>query len=95
MISGALVTIAVLRYGITRLREEELTNVGEDDWVLGSWWDTVLGKFVPAAAGILLLWWLYLSATVYSPNDWYNPFRPYSVMTCLVQWYPGHDRQRL
>jgi NSS family neurotransmitter:Na+ symporter len=86
MISGAFVTFAVLRYGITRLREEELTVVGDQDWVLGSWWDKILGTFVPFAAGILLLWWLYLSATVYSPDDWYNPFRPFSVMTCLLQW---------
>ena len=86
MISGAFVTFAVLRYGITRLREEELTVVSDQDWILGSWWDKILGAFVPVAAGTLLLWWLYLSATIYSPDDWYNPFRPFSVMTCFVQW---------
>ena len=26
------------------------------------------------------------SATVYAPDEWYNPLLPYSVMTCLVQW---------
>jgi NSS family neurotransmitter:Na+ symporter len=29
---------------------------------------------------------LSLSATVYAPDDWYDPFNPSSVMTCLVQW---------
>jgi hypothetical protein len=42
--------------------------------------------FVPAAAAVLLVWWLGLSATVYATQDWFNPFHPSSVMTCLVQW---------
>jgi NSS family neurotransmitter:Na+ symporter len=33
-----------------------------------------------------MVWWLSLSATVYAPDDWYDPFNPSSIMTCLVQW---------
>jgi len=29
---------------------------------------------------------LYLSATEYAPDSWYNPFDAYSVMTCFAQW---------
>ncbi len=86
MISGAFVAFAMIKYGVTKMREEELTEIEDHDWVLGTWWDKVLTFFVPAAAFILLFWWLYQSATVYSPDEWYNPFNPYSVMTCFVQW---------
>jgi NSS family neurotransmitter:Na+ symporter len=41
---------------------------------------------VPLQAIVLLSWWLFLAATEYAPQSWYNPFEPYSVMTCLVQW---------
>ncbi|MCZ6776083.1 MAG: sodium-dependent transporter [Ignavibacteria bacterium] len=85
MISGAFVAFALFRYGITRLREEELL-VDESDLKLGRWWDLVLKYFVPSAAITLLVWWLSLSVTVYAPEEWYNPFEPFSVMTCLVQW---------
>jgi NSS family neurotransmitter:Na+ symporter len=51
-----------------------------------SWWSPIIKYFVPPAAIALLVWWLSLSATVYAPDDWYDPFNPDSVMTCLVQW---------
>jgi NSS family neurotransmitter:Na+ symporter len=34
----------------------------------------------------LLAWWMFLSATVFAPDQWYNPFNPFSVMTCLAQF---------
>ena len=49
-------------------------------------WERLIKYAVPLQATILLFWWLYLSASAYAPNTWYNPFEPYSVMTCLVQW---------
>ena len=39
-----------------------------------------------AAGALLLVWWLYLSATEYAPSNWYNPLDLYSVATCLLQW---------
>ena len=85
MISGAFVAFATIRYGVTRLRERELLT-DKNDMKLGRWWDVVLKFFVPVAAVVLLIWWLYISATVYSPDQWYNPFDLYSVMTAIVQW---------
>ena len=46
----------------------------------------ISGAFVPFTAIILLVWWLSLSATVFVPDQWYNPFNPFSVMTCVLQW---------
>jgi len=42
---------------------------------------------VPVAGVLLLFWWMMLAATRFAPEDWYNPFNPFSVMTCLVQWF--------
>ena len=83
IISGALVAFAVMRYGASRLRNEELL-VGENDWKLGRWWDVVLVGFVPLGAIALLVWWLVVEA---EPGKWYNPLNPTSVMNCLVQWF--------
>ncbi|KPK77379.1 MAG: sodium:calcium symporter [Phycisphaerae bacterium SM23_30] len=83
LISGALVAFGVMRYGVTRLRKEELC-IDENDWKLGRWWDIVLMGFVPLGAVVLLVWWLVKEAR---PGQWYNPFDPTSVMNCLLQWF--------
>jgi NSS family neurotransmitter:Na+ symporter len=86
ILSGFFIAFALIKYGISQLRINEL-NVEKNDWRLGSWWDFVLKYFVPPAAIVLLIWWLGQSAFIYAPNQWYNPFNPYSVMTCLAQWF--------
>ena len=83
IISGALAAFAVMRYGASRLRKEELL-ADENDWNLGRWWDVVIVGFVPLGAIVLLVWWLAKEAT---PGKWYNPLDPSSVMNCLVQWF--------
>ena len=83
MLSGAFVAFAVGRYGVQRLREELATP---EDWGIPSAWGTVIRVLVPLQAVVLLVWWLGLAATVYAPETWYNPFDPFSPMTCLVQW---------
>ena len=85
MISGVFIAIAVLYKGISDLRIKEIID-NKDDWDLGQWWDKTVTFIVPTLGVTLFLWWLSLSATVYAPQDWYNPFSPYSVMTCIVQW---------
>lgn len=85
MISGAFVAVAVIRYGAPRFRAEVISG-GDRDWTVGRVWDGLITYVVPLLAIVLLLWWLYLAAAVYAPETWYNPFEPYSVMTCLVQW---------
>jgi NSS family neurotransmitter:Na+ symporter len=85
MLSGGLVAFAVVRFGAERLRNVEILASGKD-LRLGAWWDAIMKFFVPCAATVLLVWWLSLSATVYAPDDWYDPFNPSSVMTCLAQW---------
>ena len=85
MISGAFVAFVVVKYGPAYLRREEI-NVTPGDWGVSKRWDLTIRYLIPLQAIILLVWWLYLSATEYSPDTWYDPFDYYSVMTCLVQW---------
>ena len=85
MISGAFVAFVVIKYGPAYLRREEI-NTTPGDWGVSKRWDLTIRYLIPLQAIILLVWWLYLSATEYAPDTWYDPFDKYSVMTCLVQW---------
>lgn len=85
MISGAMVSFALIRYGVDRIRLE-IVDATPGDWKGGRGWALLVGGVVPVLAIVLLAWWLYQSAAVYAPDTWYDPFDPYSVMTCLVQW---------
>ncbi|WP_243664099.1 hypothetical protein [Rhodothermus marinus] len=85
MLSGAFVALTVMRYGPARLRAETIA-VNAWDWQLGRGWDVLMRWVVPLEAVVLLGWWLYQAGVVYAPERWYDPFVPYSVMTCLVQW---------
>ncbi len=85
MISGAFVAFAVIRYGAGRFRKEAIDNQA-DDWSAGPVWDKTITFVIPLLASVLLGWWLYQAAAVYAPDRWFDPFDPFSVMTCLVQW---------
>lgn len=85
MISGAFVAFTVARYGVVKFREEAISG-GDGDWTVGRGYDLLIRFVVPLQAIVLLFWWLYLSATSYAPDSWYNPLDPYSVATCVVQW---------
>lgn len=85
MLSGAFVAAAVIKYGAAEFGRSVVAG-GEADWTVGLVWTALIRYAVPMQAVILLTWWLYLSATTYAPETWYNPLEPYSVMTCLVQW---------
>lgn len=83
MVSGAFIALHVIKYGTEKLKEN---NLGENDWYPGKPWDYLVKYFVPLAAVVLLVWWMYLSATEFAPGEWYNPFNPFSVMSCLLQF---------
>ena len=85
MISGAFIAFTVIRHGASRFRTESIDNQPHD-WNAGPLWDTAIRFVIPTLAVVLLGWWLYQAASVYSPDRWFDPFDPFSVMTCLVQW---------
>ena len=83
MISGAFIAAVVIRFGAGRFSR---SIVADGDWPGKRAWAFLIRFVVPLLAVALLAWWLFLSATVYAPETWYDPFEPYSVMTCLFQW---------
>lgn len=85
MVSGAFISYTVISFGADKFRNE-LVNSHESNTKLGSWWSIIIKYIVPVEVITLLLWWMYLSATEYAPNTWYNPFDPYSVATVIGQW---------
>jgi NSS family neurotransmitter:Na+ symporter len=85
MISGAFIAFAVIRHGAARFRAGSIDNQ-PSDWKAGPLWDLTICYVIPLLAAVLLGWWLYLAAAVYAPERWFDPFDPFSIMTCLVQW---------
>jgi NSS family neurotransmitter:Na+ symporter len=84
MVSGLLVAVVTAAGGTRRFRDEFANN--PDDWDPGRPWAFAIRVLVPVLAIALLAWWFWLSATEYAPDSWWDPFEPYSVMTCVVQW---------
>jgi len=84
IISGAFIAFTVIKYGLPSFRTT-LVNTDADDLRLGKWWDIIIGKLVPVQVIILFSWWIWRSATQFSPDTWYNPFDPYSVATVFGQ----------
>lgn len=85
MISGAFIAFSINKYGTKAFRKEAIDGV-EGDWNAGPGWDFLMKYLIPLQAVILLGWWLWLSATAYAPDTWFNPLDPYSVATVLLQW---------
>lgn len=82
LISGTLMAIAIIRYGVERMRAE--INAVSDLHV-GRWWSACI-LLAPVFFVGMLLWWIYLSIAVYAPDSWWNPFSTFSTATMLVQW---------
>ncbi len=85
MISGAFIAFLCIRCGAERFRREVI-NLETRDITLGRWWDHVIRFVIPVECVVLLAWWMFLSASVYAPESWYDPFSTYSVATCVFQW---------
>ena len=85
MVSGAFISYTVISFGADKFRNE-LVNSHESNTNLGGWWSIIIKYIVPVEVVTLLFWWMYLSATEYAPDSWYNPFDPYSVATVVGQW---------
>ena len=84
IISGGFFTFAVLHYGVTRFRETFLA-IPTNDIQVGRWFDYLMKFLIPVEVVVLLGWWFIQSVQWY-PQDWWNPFIPFSLGTCLLQW---------
>ena len=84
MLSGALISSAVLHFGPERFRRD-LVNSQGGDLRVGRWYNYLIGYLIPAQVLILVTWWFWQVIQA-DPGNWWNPFRVESVGTCIFQW---------
>jgi NSS family neurotransmitter:Na+ symporter len=83
MLSGFFFALAARRFGLERLRREEINAPGAD-LRIGRWWTFLVGVVVPVEAVVLMVWWLW-QARGWDPEGWLDPFQPETVGTVLAQ----------
>lgn len=77
MMSGLFFAIAVLRYGVTRFREQ-LINTPHADIRIGAWWDWAI-RLVVVQAVVLVVWWITQVGTE-------APWGRFGIWNTLAQW---------
>lgn len=84
MLSGALMSSAVIHFGPERFRRKLVNSEGSDLQV-GRWYNYIVGYLIPVQVLILVTWWFWQVIQA-DPENWWNPFQVESVGTCLLQW---------
>jgi SNF family Na+-dependent transporter len=84
MLSGFFFAFAVVRYGVTRFREQFI-NTTSSDISVGRWWDWAI-YLVIVQSVILMLWWIYQAIDLTDLRGTLTPFSSFNVGTLLVQW---------
>jgi NSS family neurotransmitter:Na+ symporter len=85
MVSGFLISLAVIKFGAEKFRSE-LINTEDERRPIGRWYVFVMTYVVPVEFLALIAWWFYQSIKVYDPDGWWHPFHSYSVGTTVLQW---------
>ena len=84
LVSGALFTAAVLRFGVCKFRESYVNGEGVD-LTIGPWYEVIVRWVIPVEVLALIGWWFWVAIQA-DPESWWHPLRVESVGTCLVQW---------
>lgn len=79
LISGLLVAIAIMKFGVERARAAMDAN---SDIRVRIWWPLLIRLF-PAFFAVLMGWWLW---TAWSEANAWDPIQPFSIATLLLQW---------
>ena len=85
MISGMVIAGSAIRFGVQKFRVQ-LVNTHVDGLQVGSWYSWCLLYLVPIQFLAMFGWWIYQSVVVYEADAWWDPFRVFSVGTCVLQW---------
>jgi len=85
IISGMLFTFAAIKYGVEKFRTQ-LINTEGNDIAAGKWFNYIVMFLIPVEFVLLIGWWSWQAVSTYDPEGWWNPFRVFSLGTCLFQW---------
>lgn len=85
IISGMFFTFAAIKYGVDKMRTT-LINVEGNDLAAGRWFNRIVTFLIPLEFVVLIVWWSWQAVTAYDPEGWWNPFRTFSLGTCIFQW---------
>jgi len=85
IVSGMFIAFAAIKYGVERVRTK-LINTEGNDLNAGKWFNYIVMFLIPIEFVILIVWWSWQAITTYDPDGWWNPFRTYSLGTCVFQW---------
>lgn len=85
IVSGMFFAFSAIKYGVEKLRTKIINSEG-NDLNAGKWFNIVVMFLIPIEFVVLLTWWFYQAVTSYDPEGWFNPFRRFSLGTCLFQW---------
>ncbi len=83
ILSGFFFAFAVLRFGVTRWRQEFI-NTGDSDIHVGAWWDWAI-RLVVVQSIALIGWWLWQARGDGFAASW-SPFSAFNIGTVVVQW---------
>jgi NSS family neurotransmitter:Na+ symporter len=84
MVSGLFFAFAVLKYGVEKIRTEEINGEGAD-FQVPKWYYNGCMYIIPALVIVMVLWWL-VQAIGWYPDSWWNPFEVDNVGTVFVQF---------
>ncbi len=84
MLSGFFFALAVMKYGVSRFREQFINTTSSDIHV-GRWWDWAI-YLVLVQAVVLMVWWMWQATDLTDLRGTVTPFSSFNVGTLLVQW---------
>ena len=82
MLSGFFFAFAVLKYGVTRWRENFI-NTGHSDIHIGAWWDWAV-RLVIVESVVLMVWFLY-QAQGETLTDTWTLFSSFNIGSVVIQ----------
>ncbi|NGX55077.1 MAG: hypothetical protein KR126chlam2_00699 [Chlamydiae bacterium] len=85
IINGLFISFAIIRFGPNRFRKKVI-NTSPGDFKLGKFYNVIIGVLVPIQAIVLIGWYFYQSIAHLDKEEWWNPFRIYSIGTIILQW---------
>ncbi len=83
LVSGLLVAIAIIRYGVEKIRTEEI-NTEWNDLKIGRWWNWCITLF-PVMFVFIFGWWI-VQAIGWYPETWWHPLETYSPGSIFAQF---------